>query len=237
MPEKKLNLVKFDSLSGVPCFYAPANSAYANLKKCRKSRVRKLNPTFLRRLQACITELELVADPTFGTLKAITSGGAYVDKPGWHSKGKAYDLGGLHWGQAKLTTLEMARAYHFNALSKIPYRFYLGCEAILRRHFGTVLGIHFNPAHYNHWHIDPGTKVGYWPKGFGANTRVKFLQEALTWIWQVECGATDGDEGKKTRKGIKEIRERLFLGPLTDQSAWMQFLLLSALKTFGSSSL
>jgi hypothetical protein len=228
MPPKP-KLETFDSLANVPCYYARVNAAYGDLSKATKSRKRKLASSFLNRLNACIAEIYWMTFGPLGPLEAITSGGAYVRKAGWHSKGKAYDLGGLHWPGAKLILIELAKEYHQDP-ENYPeeYPWYLAIESIIRRHFGTVLGIHYNRAHWNHWHIDPGTKVGFWDKGFGSQTRITFLQAILKTIWGCYDGELDGDCGPKTQKAIEEIRKQLILAPLTNPGSWGQLLLMTA---------
>jgi hypothetical protein len=233
MAEKKPKLVSFDSMADIPCYYARVNAAYGDLSKTTKTRKRKLHPSFLKKMDACMQELWWITSAIYGGIEALVSGGAYVKKAGWHGKGKAYDLGGIHWQEGPvLTTLEVAENFHDEILELdlSNYLLYMGCESVLRRHFGTVLGIHYNKQHWNHWHIDPGSKVGYWGKGFGSSTRVTFLQEVLKHVWDVDAGITDGKEGAKTRRAIKEVREKLSLEkPLTDQTTWLQFLLLTAM--------
>lgn len=227
-------LVKFDAVAGVPCYYARTNAAYGDLSKCTKSRVRQLAPMFLKCLEAMVMEIDLVCYGVLGELQAVTSGGAYVAKAGWHGEGRAYDLGGLHWKQDILTTLEVARNYHRREgdvkTGINQYLIYLAVESVIRKHFGTVLGIHYDDRHWNHWHFDPGTEVGYWPEGFGAGTRVRYLQEVLTYVWRIPHVWPDGDEGPKTRRGIEELRAVTHLGPLTHQNVWLQFLTLTSLK-------
>lgn len=229
---KKPKMVRFHSLSGVPCYYARSNVAYRDLSRTTsqtpRGRMRSLAPTFKKRMDGCIAELYWLTYGTLGPLQAITSGGAYVNKKGWHKKGKAYDLGGLHWPEEKLVLYQVAREYHKKGHANHWPR-YLAVEAIIRRWFGTVLGILHNKAHWNHFHIDPGTKVGFWVKGFGSTTRITFLQAVLKDIWGYYQGAVDGDYGKLTRAAVKAVREHLQLGPLTNLQAWNQFLLLTAM--------
>jgi hypothetical protein len=253
-------MVKFHSLAGVPVYYARVNAAYGDLSKTtsqtERGRTRRLAPVFLKRLEAAIAELYWLTYGTLGPLTAITSGGAAVPQSARrgpndrHVRGIAFDLGGLFWkghqdGRAEyaglgevLTCLAVAQDYHagqgpdhFDGQLQ-AHRLYLGCEAVFRRSFGTVLGIHYNQAHWNHWHLDTGSKVGYWPTGRGANTRVTFAQLALRDIWGLYDGKIDADAGPKTRKAITALRGQLSLGPLTNPTAWSQFLLLTAMAAF-----
>lgn len=229
MPPK---LVYFDSVAGSGVFYARVNKAYGDLSLCTKSRRRRLNPGFLKKLNGLVQEINWVCYGALGDLQAVTSGGAYVAKAGWHSKGRAFDLGGLHWTHHVLTCLEVARDYHGGRglIDMDQYLIYLAVESVIRKWFGTCLGIHYNRRHHNHWHFDPGTPVCYRSSGFGSMTRVRYVQEVLNHVWQIDCGEPDGKEGPRTQKSIKVLRDLLAIGPLTDQNAWLQLLTLTSLK-------
>ncbi len=235
----KIELVKFSAAGGVQCHYAGVNAAYGNLDKAKKSTLRKINPGFLALFSACIREISWMTFPYMGELWAMVSGGAYVPKAGWHGKGEAYDLGGLHWRTyvghmpQRLSLIDLARQYHKKKnnveLDYLDnYLLYLAIEAVIRKHFGTVLGIHHNRQHWNHWHIDPGTKVGYWDKGFGSNTRITFVQAVLRATgFPIKI---DGDAGPKTKDAIKAARVYYGLEkPLTNKTMWLQFLTLAAM--------
>jgi hypothetical protein len=237
--------VTFHKLGDVPVYYARVNAAYGDLSKTTsrtiRGRTRRLAPAFLKRLSACIAEVYWVSYGSLGPLGAVVSGGAQVresDKRGprdRHVRGIAFDLGGLHWEQdlggdypsrQVLTCLGAAALRGRGEESPL----YLGVEACLRRHFGTVLGIHHNAAHQNHWHLDTGTRVGFWSTGFGSKTRIVFLQAAVAAVWG-QAIAVDGDYGPKTRKAVREVRAQLSLGPFEnlDGNAWQRFLLLTAM--------
>lgn len=250
MPSGKPKLVSFESLAGVSCYYARINAAYGDISKCTKTRRRRLHPVFLQQLGACILELRWLTQPILGELTAIVSGGAWVPlskkrpKPDWHTRGRAYDLGGLHWKGAlgsssldrprKLVWNDVADYYHDDRDSGEPapalYRLYLGAESVLRRSFGTCLGIRYNSRHHNHEHIDPGTKVGYWDKGFGSTTRTSYMRDVLPVAWNIETGSTL----KSLREAIREVRAQLSLASLSQQQAWQQFLLVTAMVLFQS---
>lgn len=230
MPAPKL--VKFDAAGGVPCYYAAANPAYGDLSKCKKSRVRRCTAAFLAKLSGMVMELNWVCYGELGELQAITSGGAWVpesEKRGPrdpHVRGVAYDLGGLHWNDHVLTTLEVAR----EPRDINQYLLYLTAESVIRKWFGTCLGVHHDRHHWNHFHFQFGTKVGFWIKGFGATTRVRYVQEIGTHVWRIDFGTPDGDYGPKTKAGIKELQRVTGVGQLTDQISWLQLLTLTSFK-------
>lgn len=228
-------LVSFNCAGGVPCYYARENAAYGDLSRCTKSRTRQLSPATLKALAGALRELDRVMDCPLGSLVAVVSGGAYVDKPGPHSRGRAFDIGALHWRHRALVALDVATQWDAGTVTPEKLCLYLGTEAILRARFGTVLGMHFAPRgrekdHWNHWHVDDESPVGYWSRGRGSETRVRYLQESLTHVWEIPCGRPDGDEGPKTRHAIAAVRERLSIGCLTDVAEWRQYLFLTAIE-------
>jgi hypothetical protein len=230
-------LIKFDRLAGVLCYYAKTNASYGNLQLCKKTHVRRIEPRFLKRLSACVREIAWLTWPYYGELQAITSGGAWTNRNNpddWHQKGQAYDLGGLHWAGKKwdyvLSLIDMAKQYHRGTPPMVDYLTYIAVESLLRKHFGTVLGIHFNRKHWNHFHIDPGTDVGYWEKGFGEDTRVTYVQVAMTTVWGVDCGKIDGDAGPKTKVALHNLLHKIDIGPLGNNVNWLHFLTLTAHK-------
>jgi hypothetical protein len=218
-----LKLEKFEYLAGAKCYWARVNEAYEDYSKALEGK-RKLNPGFKKKLEACLIEVWWTLGAP--TPIAIVSSGAYVKKAGWHSKGKAFDLGAIHWEDYHLSCLGV---FNDGCSTSSSMPMYLAIESVLRKHFGTVLGIHYNKAHRNHWHIDPGTKVGYWSKGFGSSTRVIFLQEVLRLVWNCKV-VIDGKAGPQTNSAIRIIRDMLHIGPLTNVDNWKQFLLLTAMK-------
>jgi len=84
-------------------------------------------------------------------------------------------------------------------------RNYLGIEAILRRHFGTVLGWTYNVKHEDHWHCDNGTVPGLRLSdlsGKSRNSKVSFIQDALTTVFGKQL-AFDGRWGRQTEKALQ----------------------------------
>ena len=79
--------------------------------------------------------------------------------------------------------------------------YYLGVEAILRKHFGIVLAYNYNRAHRDHFHIDDGRRPG-----FGrARSHTLFLQGVCWYILGKRFrGGVDGDFGNASRTVLDE---------------------------------
>ena len=138
---------------------------------------------FYGKLSACFAELWTVA----GTADVITSAGAYHEKPGFHGKGRAFDLDALFWPGRTLVTRD-----DHNDL-------YLGVEAVIRRHFGTVLDYLYNAAHRDHYHFDDGSRVGF---RSSSRSMVLYAQAALN-AFEGAGLAIDGIWGPLTRGALK----------------------------------
>src|SRR5207247_6704118 len=86
-----------------------------------------------------------------GQAEVIASGGAWVEKPGFHGQGRAFDLDGIFWAGKGFVTLHDG----FQGGDQV---FYYAVEAIVRRHFGTVLDYNYDIDHRDHLHLDDGTR-------------------------------------------------------------------------------
>lgn len=182
---------------------------------------RWLLPSFLDKLTACFVELGFMC--RLGAPRIIVSAGAYVAKRGRHGEGRALDIDALWWTKKRGAN----RILVTKAFSKNP-AVYLGVEAQLRRHCGTVLGYLYNRKHRGHWHIDDGSRVGYRATSY---SRVLFVQASLLHIWGIDVGDLDGESGRRTRGGIHEISQRLlFSKPLSDPMTWQRYLFVTAVE-------
>src|SRR5206468_11823507 len=129
---------------------------------------------FETELDDCFQELWHICP--LGQAEVIASGGAWVEKPGFHGQGRAFDLDGIVWAGKGFVTLHDG----FQGGDQV---FYYAVEAIVRRHFGTVLDYNYDIDHRDHLHLDDGTAIGFQP---GSSSRVKFLQGALTHVYRSE---------------------------------------------------
>lgn len=187
-------------LGGVPVHYA----RYADQRYTYGTRGRPYTfyclSEFETKLENCFKELWEVCP--LGPAEVITSAGAYVNKPGAHGKGRGFDLDAVFWKDMDLVTLNYPKQRSI----------YLGVEAVLRKHFGTVLNYEYNAAHQDHFHIDDLSEVSFDP---GSRSRALFLQMAITHVFGNPIDI-DGQYGPETRGAARELLGRLGLASTSE---------------------
>jgi hypothetical protein len=170
------------------------------------------------RLDACFAELQEVCP--LGRPDLILSAGAWVEKPGYHGNGEAFDLDAIHWDDKKFVCDEFPS----------DSRFYLGVDAVLRKHIPTVLNYYYNDLHHDHLHVDMGGEMGF----TRARSEVLFLQAALTHVLGIPVGRIDGDWGPNTAGGTERALTELGIGgSINDEAVWMEFLTAVSRRAFG----
>ena len=173
---------------------------------------------FEHKLDAFFADLEAVCP--LGRPEVITSGGAWVDKPLFHGSGEAFDLDGIHWANKSFVTLEFPN----------DRRFYVGIDALLRKHFPTVLNYYFDEDHRDHFHIDVGGSMAF---ARSKRSKVLFLQSALTHVMEIPV-AIDGGWGPQTAGATTLALNELNLnGQLENLNTWRQFLDAISTRAFG----
>lgn len=209
---------RFTTVGGVPVHYDRQSRAQYGTKG--KACTMRCTHAFYRKLDACFSELWRVSPN--GRAQVVTSAGAYVNKSGYHGYGRAFDLDGIFWS---------GRTFITNNFPSYP-NYYLGVEAVLRKHFGTVLAYNFNNAHHDHFHFDDGTSVGFRKK---ARSVVLFVQGVCYYIFGMRFrGNVDGKWGDATDEALKEACRQLGVPtPLTTLANWNRFLDAVALKGMG----
>jgi len=197
----------FTSLSGVPTHYAREPIALygtpgvAHKFYCIQSTADKLDAMFN----------DLWARCPLGKAEVITSAGAFVEKPGWHGQGKAFDLDAIFWnGRAFVTKRFPSDA-----------KFYLGVESVLRRHFGTILAYSYNGAHEDHFHLqDDGVAVGF---SEARRTCVLFVQNALKHLRGVSL-SINGSMDAATKTALDAWLSELGIAHLNTVANYERFL-------------
>ena len=179
----------FTELAGVPVHYdrfSEPDFTYGTRGKPLKF---YCEDAFERKLHICFKELWKVCP--LGKAEVITSAGTFVDKPGGHGLGRGIDIDGIFWADKSFVTLNYPQ----------DRRFYLAVEAILRKHFGTVLNFEFNSAHKDHFHVDDLTEPGFFPR---QRSKVLYLQMALTYISEMPV-VIDGLIGTETNGALRTL--------------------------------
>lgn len=197
----------FNSLAGVATHYArPPVAPYGT---------RGVSHTFFttsgfqQRLEAAFNELWNTCPN--GRAEVITSAGTYVEKPGFHGLGRAFDLDAIFWRDKDFITLNY----------QSDKKFYLGVEAVMRKHFGTVLNHLYNADHRDHLHLDDGTEVGF---SASSRSRVLFVQAAIVHVFDVAIDI-DGVFGDQTEGAIRTVFQRLGISQsLNSSQGWLAFL-------------
>lgn len=195
-----MNLVALHRIAGAAVHYA--RQPVAPYGSQGLPRTVRLDRAFRDTLEAALEDLWRVC--RMGRADVVVSGGCYVEKAGRHGEGVAVDIDAIWWkGRPPL----IARNAPKDAAR------YLGVEAVLRRHIGTVLDYWYNGAHEDHWHCDAGSAPG-WREG--SRARVVFMQAALSLVHGQDIGPAgiDGILGRSTRAALaRALGEREALNP------------------------
>lgn len=198
----------FNSVGGVPTHYARQPVApYGTIGVARAFHCTR---AFFSKLDACFQELWRVSP--HGRALAVVSAGAYVDKPGAHGQGRAFDIDAIFWPGKTLVTRNFPTDQNY----------YLGVEAVLRKHFGVVLDYNYNAAHRDHFHIDDSVSVGF----SRARSHTLFMQAVCSHIFGKSFrGGVDGAFGSGTQGALDEVCAELGVAtPLTVLANWNNFL-------------
>jgi len=173
-----------------------------------------VNPAFATACDACFVELvaKLGKHAKLAVAK-ILSGGVSRSGTGtsYHHKNRAFDFDGLLFSDNS--------NWVANTFRERP-QLYLGIEAVLRKHFGTVLTYDYNKDHEDHFHFDNGTPVGFKQ---AAKSHVIFIQNVIALVYGTRIGR-DGVWGPGTEAALRELRQRLGIGPLSSLPNWLAFL-------------
>jgi hypothetical protein len=173
-----------------------------------------VNPAFAGECEKCFEDLvaRLAENANLG-VTAILSGGVGRAGTGTslHHKNRAFDLDGLLFG-----------AEDPWVATSFPQRpqLYLGIEAVLRMHFGTVLSFDYNKAHEDHFHFDNGTQLGF---KTAAKSHVIFVQNVIALVHGISI-VRDGLWGSETDSALRSLLARLGVGPVSKAANWQEFL-------------
>lgn len=222
--------VKFDTIRGVPLYYG----RYADGKLRRASFYSTAE--FKQHLDLWVKGLQLVsrrfAGDRFGTVTKIVCAGVYVNKPGQHGEGTAFDLDTVRWsGGARISPYRQQHA----SSKRVARRRYLALDATCRRRFRWVLNGWYNAAHEDHIHFDFGGLPTVLSRGSTSDT--KFVQAACNNFMGAGL-AVDGAWGALTEDAFQRSRRRLQVtsDPFTRPRSWRRYLWRVAMHGFANKS-
>ena len=195
-----------NKINSIPLHYARlTNHPYGSRGEQRNF---SINDGFLNILEAAMEEV--FEHCPLGKPQVITTAGIFVDKPGQHGHGKAFDLDAIFWENETLITMNFL---HQKEL-------YLGIESFLRKHFGIVLNYYY-PNHKDHWHVDVSVPVDY---NETSKSETLYVQSVLKYIYGEEI-LIDGFWGRQTSSAIQEVFEKIGVNrPITTKANYMSFL-------------
>ena len=195
-----------NQINGIPLHYARlTNHPYGTRGEQRNF---SIDESFLPVLENALQEV--FTHCPLGVPEVITTAGIFVDKPGQHGHGKAFDLDAIFWRNETLVT---ANFIHQKEL-------YLGIESFLRKHFGIVLNYYY-PNHKDHWHVDTSVPVDY---NETSKSETLYLQLVLKYIYNEEI-LVDGVWGRQTSGVVTEVFGKLGIDtPITTKTNYLKFL-------------
>ena len=195
-----------NSINNIPLHYARlTNHPYGTRGKQLNFSV---DESFLTVLEAAFKEV--FDNCPLGIPEVITCGGIFVNKPGQHGHGSAFDLDAIFWHNQSLVTLNFVH----------QKQLYLGIESFLRKHFGIVLNF-FYPNHKDHWHIDISVPVDF---NETSKSETLYVQLVLKYIYAEEV-LIDGIWGNQTRMAVNNVFSKLQIEtPITTKNNYLKFL-------------
>jgi hypothetical protein len=204
--------IRVDNFAGKPLLYD--RSAPSHYGRTGISFRPSVNATFAQDCEDCFSELVTRLSGSAGLrIASILSGGVSRAGTGtsFHHKNRAFDLDGLLFDDDS--------NWVANTFPQRP-QLYLGIEAVLRKHFGTVLSYDYNRAHEDHFHFDNGTATGF---KSAAKSHVIFIQNVIALVYGSAI-SRDGLWGPETESALRTLRTRLGIGTITSLANWMALL-------------
>jgi hypothetical protein len=224
------SLVSHNEINSQPTFYE-VNGAATSFR---------YEPGFYSRLETWHVHWRNWTPAHWTAPHKIYSYGAYVDKPGMHGEGRAFDLARMlitNRDTGAMFTAFNGRYDQWRNLTGDALRTarirYWGTMASLHYHFRHVISYLDNAEHHNHAHIDNAVS-GSGDSSFntGSATQTYFVQAACQYIWGLSTGI-DGDWGPETQRNSSTALARAGSdGVITTQSRWLTFCKASAQKAW-----
>lgn len=206
-------MIMVGQIDGVPLFFARGVPA-------RPQRF-PMSPAFRDVLVATVKSVRFRAPQAFGKLEGITSAGAFVNKPGAHGKGRAFDHDAWTFKNVDIRPLRKDHAG-----SRALRQRYWGLAAIIRSRSAFVLHGEYDSAHRDHIHQDEiaGTRAFT----TGSEASVKLVQAVCKHIYANKDLAIDGGFGDQSKAAARAAMIKVDLpGDIFDNGQWERFLLRS----------
>jgi hypothetical protein len=207
-------MVRVGNLDGVRLLYARAGAPRPQSFSIERG--------FRDVLVATVKSVRFRAPQGFGDLVSITSAGAYVDKPGAHGRGRAFDHDAWTFENVDIRPLRQDHA----AASRARRQRYWALAAILRSRSAFVLHGEYDAAHRDHIHQDNVAATRAFTTG--SEAAVKLAQAICKHIYGNTTLVIDGVFGPLSRAAARAAMIRVDLpGDIFDNSQWELFLLRS----------
>lgn len=216
-----LALVTQSEINGQPTYYE-GNGAISSFR---------YEPTFYARMETWHQRFRQWTPYHWTVPHRIYSYGVYVNKPGMHGEGRAFDLTRLMVTNRNTGTLfvgfngryDQWRSYTGTAFTTARIR-YWGTVASLHYHFRHVLSYLDNSDHHNHVHIDNAISgSGDSSYSTSSTTQTLYVQAACQYLWGYST-VIDGIWGPQTQRDSSAVLTRVGSdGVITTQSRWLIF--------------
>lgn len=156
---------------------------------------------FKQKMEWFLSDLQAAVPSWYGSMTRIITAGAYVNKPGAHGQGRAWDIDGIRWSN---TSCWPYYGHHASSTLSIRRR-YLGLNAFCQRQFKYVLSGWYNAAHEDHIHVDNVGGGRVLRKDYSSD--VVFIQAMCNDLMGVSL-AVDGVYGPNTDYWYRESKDR-----------------------------
>lgn len=207
-------LVTVARLDGVPLLYARAGAP--------QPQSFPIEAGFRDLLVATVKSVRFRAPLGFGDLLSITSAGAFVNKPGAHGQGRAFDHDAWTFENVDIRPLSRDHA----AASRARRQRYWALAAIIRSRSAFVLHGEYDTAHQDHIHQDNVAPTRAFTTG--SQAAVKLAQAVCKHIYAKTDLVIDGNFGPRSQAAVREAMITVELpGDIFDNSQWARFLLRS----------
>jgi len=203
--------VRIGEVDGIPLFYGRDGAPHAAEFP--------IAPAFRDHLTRTVKMVRRRVPDGFGRLVRITSAGAFVNKPGFHGLGRAFDHDVWLFEEVEISPF---RGDHASS-SLARRRRYWALAALFRSRSAHVLHGEYNAAHRDHIHHDDGGPFAFTTT---SEATVKLVQAVCNDIYGTSPRlVVDGDFGSASQTALRDAMQRVHLeGDVSDLVQWRRFL-------------